>query len=84
MHLWVSFIIQGIMRITQAEICNIYSVTRKLFLLEEKQKALGKPDHLCWFLNWGHNLQNPGQAVHSELVGVSEAELPVGQRASLQ
>jgi len=36
MYLWVSFIIQGVMRITQAEICKICSITRKLFLLQKK------------------------------------------------
>lgn len=36
MHLWVSFIIQSIRRITQLEICNIYSITRKWFPSQEK------------------------------------------------
>lgn len=40
MHLWVSFITQSIRRITQAEICNIYSITRKMVLLQEKHQAL--------------------------------------------
>lgn len=40
MHLWVSFITQSIRRITQVEICNIYSITRKMVLLQEKHQAL--------------------------------------------